>query len=419
MRNSIEKSINGPELPHHQGDRGVYLDQLTISILFGTGIQRPEIGAELGKLPHLKLLNQTTDPQSFVGQQKGVFPDIVLVEMNGESRVPEWLEKLPQEMPHAHVLVCSYNREPDFLIRAMQVGIREFLPLPLVQSDLESALNRVRTARKQLVPVDSREGRIIVVTGHKGGAGSTTLAVNLTQALGETATGRIALIDLGRPFPDVGTFLDQESNYSIIDLIQNIGNLDKSFIQRIMQPYGARLSILHGVSDFREQESIDLESLEPIFALMRQMYSFTVIDLSHWLDELFMRVLTEADMVLMLTGLTVPDLRNLKKLWPYTMEWHQDKRKIKIVVNRYDNSSGLQLRDLENILQHPAFATIPSDYPALMQCLNQGSPLAGAAPRSKLWRGIKDLTSQILAEVGDDEQKTNGAAASRKKFWLF
>jgi len=405
-------------LPHHQGDRSVYLDQLTISILFGTGIQRPEIEAALGNLPHLKLLDQTTDPQSFVSQQKGVSPDVVLVEMNGESQVPEWLENLPQDMPHTHVLVCSYNREPDFLIRAMQVGIREFLPLPLTQVDLESALNRVRTARKQLIPVEDREGRIIVVTGHKGGVGSTTIAVNLAQALGESAAGRIALIDLGRPFPDVATFLDQESNYSIVDLIQNIANLDKSFIQRIMQPYGARLSILHGVSDFKEQDSIDLESLEPIFAILRQMYSFVVIDLSHWLDELFLRVLTEADMVLMLTGLTVPDLRNLKKLWPYTMEWHQDKRKIKIVVNRYDNSSGLQLRDLENILQHPSFATLPNDYPALMQCLNQGSLLLGAAPRSKLWRSVKEMTSRIIAEIGADEQEAD-AAASKKKFWLF
>ena len=397
----------------------MYLDQLTISLLFGTGIQRPEIGAVLDKLPQLKLLDQTTDPQSFVSRQKGVSPDVVLVEMNGDSRVPEWLENLPQEMPHTHVLVCSYNREPDFLIRAMQVGIREFLPLPLTQGDLESALNRVRTARKQLMPVENREGRIIVVTGHKGGVGSTTIAVNLAQALAELSTGRLALIDLGRPFPDVGTFLDQESNYSIVDLVQNIANLDRAFIQRIMQPYDARLSILHGAADFKEQDSMDLESLEPIFALLRQMYSFIVIDLSHWLDELFLRVLTEADMVLMLTGLTVPDLRNLKKLWPYTMEWRQDKRKIKIVVNRYDNSSGLQLRDLENILQHPAFATVPSDYQALMQCLNQGSPLMGAAPRSKLWHSIKELTSRLLPEIGGDAHESNGAAAPRKKFWLF
>jgi len=397
----------------------VYLDQLTISILFGTGVQRPEISAVLGQLPQLKLLGQTTDPQSFVAQHRDVSPDVVLVEMNGESRVPEWLENLPQEMPHTQVMVCSYNREPDFLIRAMQVGIREFLPLPLTRGALEGALSRVQVAKKQLMPLDNSEGRIIVVTGHKGGVGITTVAVNLAQALAESTPGRVALIDLGRPFPDIGTFLDQESNYSIADLIQNIATLDKSFIQRIMQPYGARLSILHGASDFKEQDSIDLESLEQIFTILRHMYNFIVIDLSHWLDELFLKVLTESDMVLMLTGLTVPDLRNLKKLWPYTVEWHQDKRKIKIVVNRYDNSSGLQLRDLENILQHPAFATVPNDYQSLMQCLNQGSPLMEAAPRSKLWRGIKDLASAVIQEIGAADHEAEAVAAPKKKFWLF
>jgi pilus assembly protein CpaE len=397
----------------------VNLDQLTISVLFGTGVQRPEISAVLDKFPQLKLLGQTTDPQKFVGQHKDALPDVVLVEMNGEKRVPEWLENLPQEMPHTQVLVCSYNREPDFLIRAMQVGIREFLPLPLTQSNVEAALNRVWMSRKQLIPVTNQEGKIIVVTGHKGGVGTTTVAVNLAQALAESVTGQVALIDLGRPFPDVATFLDQESNYSITDLIQNIATLDKSFIQRIMQPYSAKLSILHGASDFKEQDSIELESLEQIFAILRTMYDFIVIDLSHWLDELFLKVLTEADMVLMLTGLTVPDLRNLKKLWPHTMEWHQDKRKIKIVVNRYDNNSDLQLRDLENILQHPAYATLPSDYKSMMQCLNQGSSLTGAAPRCKLWSDIKQLASRVSREIGDDEHEGEGVAAPKKKFWIF
>ena len=397
----------------------MYLDQLTISILFGTGVPRPEIRAVLDKFPQLKLLGQTTDPQSFVSDHKDGSPDVILVEMNGESQVPEWLENLPQEMPQTQVLLCSYSREPDFLIRAMQLGIREFLPLPLTQGELEGALSRVRIARKQLMPADNRQGRIIVVTGHKGGGGSTTIAVNLAQAIAESITGRLALIDLGRPFPDVATFLDQESNYSIVDLMQNIATVDKSFIQRIMQSYGPRLSILHGAADFKEQDSIDPESLDRIFALLRSMYDFIVIDLSHWLDELFLKVVTEADMLLMLTGLTVPDLRNLKKLWPYAVEWHQDKRKIKIVVNRYGENSDLQLRDLENILQHPPFVTLPSDYQALMQCQNQGLPLMSAAPRSKLWRGVKELASRVVMEFGAEESGAEVTGAPRKKFWLF
>lgn len=397
----------------------MYLDQLTISILFGTGVQRPEIRAVLDKFPQLKLLGQTTDPQSFVGQHKDGSPDVVLVEMNGESQVPEWLETLPREMPHTQVLLCSYSREPDFLIRAMQLGFREFLPLPLTQGDLESALSRVRKARKQLSHVDNRQGRIIVVTGHKGGVGSTTIAINLAQAMAESTKTRLALVDLGRPFPDVATFLDQESKYSIVDLIQNTATLDKSFVNRIMQPYGDRLSILHGASDFREQDSMDLESLEQVFAMLRNMYDFIVIDLGHWLDELFLKVVSEADILLLLTGLTVPDLRNLKKLWPYTMDWYPNRRRIKLVVNRHGENNDLQLRDLENILQHPPFMTLPSDASALTQCQNQGLPMMSAAPRSKLWRGIKELASQVVLEFGDEEHGAEATTAPRKKFWLF
>jgi pilus assembly protein CpaE len=397
----------------------VNLDQLTISVLFGNGVERPEIKDALDKLPQLKILGQTSDPKSFISQHKNMALDVALVEMNGDSQIPDWLETIPQELPHTHVLVCSYNREPDFLIRVMQVGVREFLPLPLSKPDLEAALNRVCMTRKRTQTVSDQQGRIIVITGHKGGAGATTLAINLAEALGESTSERIALLDLGRPFPDVGNFLDQESDYSIVDLVHNVGTLDQSFIQRIMQPYGAKLSILHGTSDFREQDSLELESLGQIFAIMRHMYKFIVVDLSHWLDELFLKVMTEADMVLMLTALTIPDLRNLKKLWPYILEWHQERRKIRIVVNRYDNSSGLQLRDLESLLQHDVFATLPPDYSALMQCLNQGTPLTTTVPRSKLWRSIKELAPQVVEELGDQEPEASSDAASRKRFWIF
>lgn len=396
----------------------MYLDHLTISVLFGTGVQHPEIKKVLDGLPLLKLLGQTADPQNFVSQHQEQSPDVVLVEMDGEKCVPDWLENLTHELPNTQVLVCSHSREPDFLIRAMQVGIREFLPLPLTKPDLEGALNRVWVAKRRLHPAESRQGRIIAVTGHKGGVGSTTVAINLVEALVELSGERVALVDLGRPFPDVGNFLDQESNYSIADLIQNIANLDQSFIQKIMQPYGPKLSILHGCSDFRDQDSIDLDILERIFSILRNMYAFVVVDLSHWLDDFFLKVVTDSDMVLMLTGLTIPDIRNLKKLWPHIMDWHQDRRKIKIVVNRFDSSHGLQLRDLEQIMQHSAFHTLPSDYLALMQCLNQGNPLVTTAPRSKLWRSIKDLGTQILKEIGFEDHDAE-STAPKKKFWIF
>ncbi len=394
-------------------------DNLTISVVFGTGVKRPEIQQVLESLPQLKLLEQTCDPQGYVGLHRGIWPDLVLVEMDGENQIPKWLETLSQEVGKTPILLCSHSREPDFLIKMMQVGIREFLPLPLTRKDLEAAVNRIWITRRQQHSESQEMGKLVVVTGHKGGSGATTVAVNLSVALAEQLSESIALVDLGRPFPDVGHFLDLEPNYSIMDLLKNQDELDQGYIQRILQPYGEKLFILHGCSDFREQENMDPEALMKIFSQLRSLYKYTIIDLSHWLDDFFLQVVMEADMVLMLTGLTVPDLRNLKKLWPALLEWYQDRRKIKVVVNRFDRGSGLQLKDAELILQQPIFATLNSDYGLMMESLNQGTPLGVTALNSKLWRSMKTLAQQVARELPGGAELGAAEDAPKKKFWLF
>ena len=71
-------------------------DSLTISVLFGTGVQHPEIQEAVESLPQLKLLDQTCDPEDYCRHLNGnARPDVVLVEMDGQSQVPPWLERLP------------------------------------------------------------------------------------------------------------------------------------------------------------------------------------------------------------------------------------------------------------------------------------------------------------------------------------
>jgi pilus assembly protein CpaE len=393
---------------------------ITVSVLFGTGKPRAEIQEVLESLPQLKLLGQACDPQELLAQHETEWPDLLLVEIDGGKTVPDWLENLIGSLPpQTTVLLCSSNRDPDFLIRAMQVGVREFLPLPLHREELDGAVTRAWQSKKRLQAAGNRQGQVIVVTGHKGGVGATTVAVNLAVALSELLPERLALMDMGRPFPDVANFLDQEINYSITDLIQNFASLDSSFIQRIMQPYGKKIAILHGAPDFKEHDSLELETVERIFSLLRAVFRYIIVDLSHWLDDLFIQVLMEADQVLMVTGLSVPDLRNLKKLWPMFHEWRLPQNKIKMVVNRYDRGNGLQLRDMEQIVHQPVFHTLPSDYFALMDAMNQGTPLNTNAPRSKLWRSLDQLAERIKGETPQEAEEPESAAASKRRFWVF
>lgn len=391
-------------------------EKLNVSIIYGTGSSFSSLPELLNNLPQVSVLEQCSDASEFLKRPPAMAPDTVMVYLNGMTAPPEWIGELTRKFPQTPVLLCSEKKELEFVLRAMQLGAREFLPLPLSEADLHAALERVRLSKKSL-PGPS-ESSVVVVTGHKGGVGTTTIAINLAVALAEAQAGRCALVDLGRPFPDIGNFLDQDTTYDLCDVIHNLDDLDQSFFKKIMQPYGDNLEILHGISDFREQDDLQMEGVEKIFSILRGLYRHIVVDLGHLFDELFFRVFREADLVLMLTELNVPNFRNLRKLWPMLKDWDPARQKVKVVVNRNNKGNDLGMRELEKILEEPPFAILPSDYGPLIEAINQGVPLAKVGPRSKLYLGLKDLARKIISSQPGGE-KTPDGWQPRRRFWIF
>jgi pilus assembly protein CpaE len=390
-------------------------EKINISIIYGTGVEFSPLPELLKTLPQVNVAEQSQDITKFLRRPPEVAPDSVVVYLNGLNVPPDWIADLTRKFPQAQVVVCSEKQEMDFLKRAMQLGVREFLSLPLSQAEVQAALERVRLSKSSLP--DPAKGMVVGVTGHKGGVGTTTIAINLAVALSEQ-TARCALVDLGRPFPDIGNFLDQDTTYDLGDAIHHLDALDQSFIKKIMQPYGKNLEILHGISDFKMQDNLHAEGLGKLFTILRPLYKYIVVDLGHLFDEVFFRVFREADLVLMLTELNVPNFRNLRKLWPMLKDWDPTRQKVKVVVNRQNKNNELGRRELEKILGEPPLAILPSDFNPLILAINQGVPLAKVAPRSKLYVSLKDLAQKIIRTQAGEEHRGDSPQPHRR-FWIF
>jgi pilus assembly protein CpaE len=389
--------------------------KLTIAIIFDDSSDLPAVTEIFNNLPQASVMDQFSSVQDFFQHPQKTPPDSVLVLLNGGATPPGWIEDLILKFPQVAVLLCSKRIETDFLMRAMQMGVKEFLPFPLSQENMEAALRRIQLTKQRLF--GAPKGRVVAVCGHKGGIGTTTVAINLAVALAEIQPDRCALVDLGRPFPDVGIFLDRKEGYSLKDVIVNLDDLDQTFFQKIMQPLGPNLEILYGISDFEEQDNLDADGLAKMFTILRSLYKFIVVDIGHVFDELFFRMFQEADLVLLMTDLNVPNFYNLRKIWPLMRDWDPEQQKIKVVVNRKNPGNGL-LRELEAILKEPPFAILPSDYLPLIEAINQGVPLSQVGPRSKLARAVKKLAQKIIvSQASEDEPVQEGR--SRRRFWLF
>lgn len=393
-------------------------ESLSVVIIEGPGASYPYLGELAETIPHLQIVGHMYTPESLWGQSRELLPDLFLINLEEDCAIPEWLEYLTQTMPHSAVLVCSACREPDFIIRVMQLGVREFLPLPLTQEALRAALERVRGKRRRSVVNDVAGGYLVAVSGHKGGVGTTAVAVNLAVILAKMYPQRVALVDLGRPFPDISSFLNLKPGPGLLDLAQNIERLDPTFVKGTLQTHEGKLAVLQGMPGYNELELLGAEGLVKIFGILRPLYDWLLVDLGHWLDEIYFSIMREAEVALVLTTLAIPELQNLKMRWTLWDERNLNINKIKIVVNRYSRDNGLGLRDLEVFQQHPVFCSLPHDYAGMVEAINQGMPFTTLFPRSKLNRGLEHLAAQLVNYCQPVSQETASRQGKRRRRFL-
>jgi pilus assembly protein CpaE len=383
---------------------------LKVSVLYVSGTPDPAIPQVFSGLDNVKLLRETRDPGSLMAQYRNESPDLVLLFMNGLDGIPEWLDPLLSRLPRSEVVFCSDSSDPGLLIQIIKMRPGGFMPLPLNPKELQGHFKRVKAERQISSPLGL--GRTLAVVSAKAGLGATTVATNLAIALAELHPGEILLMDLARPFPHVGHFLDLKSQCNIKDLADNTGGWDPLFMQKVIQKHKSGLDILLGSPSYDPESRgfPELPALEKIFQTLRASYQWIIIDLGGWLDPLYFHVLQKSDEILLLVQLSIPDLQNLKSFEALFRDLDIDDAKVKVVVNHYaKNYSLLGLKDVESICRRPVYFTLPHDYISLMGSINQGVPLRESAPRCKLCRSLKELAKLLADEQAPKIKKLPAA----------
>lgn len=391
---------------------------IKVSVLYGAGTENPELPEALKEFPGVKFLKQALAPETFLAQHEEAAPDVVLLDLDGMSRVPEWVNRVINHLPRSRLVVCSQSRDPDFLIGIMKLKVDAFVSLPLDRQELSEVVERLRLSLEQERLKEPFKSQVVAITGTKGGVGVTSLATNLAVALAEINPAQVVLVDLARPFPHAGQFLDLKGSHSIRDLFQSVDSLDPVFIQKTVQRHKSSLDVLLSTPDDPLGASClaDTQALKKVVSSLRATYNWILVDLGSWIDYLYAALVKEADDVLLVTELSVPDLNNLRRLKGLYYSWDVDDHKVHLVVNRYEKDFTLGLKDLENIFLRPVFATLPSDYASLIDAINQGLPLGEIAPRSKLWRSLRGMAKNLMVQRQQDRQSSGAKGFIRRLF---
>jgi len=366
---------------------------------------------ELLRCEGLQIVAELDEP-TMLPQAVGQFPAELLV-VHLDPQPTEMLDiaaRIAASRPALAVFAVSESLESGLILRALRAGLREYLTKPLDPETLAAAVGRVAEAR----PARTKQGRIVSVCGTTGGAGATTIAVNLACELAELTGEPVGMLDLDFRFGQLTTLLDLQPSFSIADLCDSHEQIDQQMIERAMVKHGTHVHVLARPHHLAQAEQITAATCAGVLAGMQELYDHIVIDGPHRFDGSGKVVLDMADVSLMVVLLLVTSVRNADRLLGELAGEGYNLDRIRLIANRLGRESGyLEPQHVEATLNRKVFATICDDWRTVSASINSGQPLITAAPKSRVRQAIRELARQLLASETDADAADEARAPVR------
>jgi pilus assembly protein CpaE len=333
----------------------------------------------------------------------GATPDVLIVDeatRNGLSAV----ESLSMVAPEVDILLISDDTSADFLLHSMRAGVREVIPLSASHDVLQAALTRIMNKRgKQSTAAD---GKVFAFLSCKGGSGATFVAANLAYVLATEFGKRVALVDLNLQFGDAAMFVsDAHPPSNLAELSQQIHRLDASLLEASMLQVVPGFFVLSAPDNPEHSVDVRREHVDAIVRLARQHFDFVILDLPRSLNGVSVQVLDLADNIFPVMQLTLPFVRDGKRLLGVFRSLDYPRSKIKVIVNRHEKGGEFSLLDLERAIDAKVAYVVPNSYLAAASSVNLGIPIAKA--------NRNDPISKFLIEMGrefvPDEAQASGS----------
>ena len=327
----------------------------------------------------------------------GSIPDLVLVATTTPSEF-ETLELLANAHPEIDFVLVLDNPSPELLLRAMRAGVREVLPSPAAPEAVLAALRRQLRKRGLAThhPSTSHHCEVLTLVSCKGGSGATFIAANLAHLLSAGGLRQVALIDMNLQFGDAALFVSSETPVSnVAEVARNISRLDPDLLRSSMGQVAPGLWVLAAPDDPAQATDVTPQHVRQIIEMAREMFDFVIIDVGRSLTSVTLQALDLSDRVYAVLQLTLPFIRDGKRLRNVFRSLDYPPQKIQWIVNRHQKGNQFTIEDLKKTLMIDRVITLPNHYEAVAASVNQGVPVAKIDPNSTIAKSLRELAENI------------------------
>ena len=341
----------------------------------------------------IRQFNDILSAQEYIQESR---PPLIIVDITKKTNISlDIISKISASIKNCKIIVLSYDMDSNIVIKALRAGAREFLIKPLIEKDFTEAVNKLKDLILGNIN-DSTRCKVITTFSNKGGIGKTSIAVNLAMEIANITKEKVALVDLNMQMGDVTTFLNLDPSFDTSYVINNLDRIDETFHLTTLEQYNkTSLYVLADPPDIEQAEIITSEDIATLINILRNVFSYIVIDTTSSFDSKTITALDNSDLILLVSTINLPSIRNCQRCFDLFKKLGYPKDKIKLVINRYMEKDDIKIEDVEEVLDHKVFFKIPNNYYVIISAINKGIPVCDTEPNSNICKSFRQLAELV------------------------
>jgi DNA-binding NarL/FixJ family response regulator len=256
------------------------VDKIRILIASNNQAYREALTSNLSHENDLRIIGEVPDGIQAIKKTEQLLPDIVVIEVDLPSgQGITAVEKITLAHPEVGVIVIGLENDSESFRKAMMAGARDyFVKEQLSAGELAEAIRRIfLTEKTRLASYASvrraeqhnknKVPQVVTVFGAKGGAGKTTLAVNLAVMIAQESKKRVVLLDLDLQFGDVAVYLNLKPRRTLAELVQERNQWDMQLLSNYLVPHSSGIKVMASPLRHEDADLIVPEHVEKILSL--------------------------------------------------------------------------------------------------------------------------------------------------------
>jgi pilus assembly protein CpaE len=292
-------------------------------------------------------------------------------------------------------------------VKGFEAGADDYLAKPFETAELVARIN-VMTRRAEgstplikepVKPAIREAARTIAVFSLRGGAGVSTIAVNLAAGLSQLWEMKVALVDMVSVAGQTALFLNQSLRNTWTDVC-TMHEIDEEGVLSAMLPHESRVRTLASPRRPEESELLTPEKVKKTIEVLRLAFPYVILDMPHDLNERSLSALDQSDMILVITQPEIASLRAASMaLEIFEALKYKDQKKIYIILNWTFPHQGLVVKDIERMLKSKIDLILPYAADEFVNALNVGMPPVLSNPTGQVGAIFEDIAMALSKEA--------------------